>query len=334
MCTRPTTGTSAVPTDTEPTTPAEQLADLLDGRLSVDDVSTEVAQLAELAGQVRTHLTLVPPTDAFREALREQVVQAATAPATGAGAAATTTVAGGSGGLSALVAGLAATAVLATSTVAVADRAGPGDLLSGLDRGIERVQLAIANDATDAELLVDFAAERVLEALDLLDPAVVNALLADAEALLDDALALAVAQGRSVEDLLEPYVGALLTLSSRTDDPAVRAEVEQRLGELGVQAPAPSGTAGSPGGDGATGTTGDGSASDDATSGDDAADGSSDESDSTGDAVDDVVDEVEDTVDDVEDTVDDLVDDVTDPLDDATEPVDDLTDDATDPLVP
>ena len=59
-----------------------------------------------------------------------------------------------------------ATAVLATSTVAAADRAGPGDLLAGLDRSIESLQLALAGDGRDAELLVDFATERVLEALD------------------------------------------------------------------------------------------------------------------------------------------------------------------------
>ena len=327
-----------MPTDTQPT-PADQLADLLDGRIGPDDVDPEIAQLAELATAVRTHITLVPPTEAFREVLREQVVQSATAAsgtatAVGTGAAA----AGSGGGLSAIVAGLAATAVLASGTLTAADRAGPGDLLVGLDRGVEQLQLAVADDATDVDLLVGFAQERVLEALDVVDLAVVNDLLAQAQTLVDDAVALAVAQGRTVDEVVAPYTGALLTLVSRTDDPGVRAQVAQQLAAVGVapdvvdrvergetvlpDTPEP-GDPAPAGGDSATdGPDDDGTADEDGADGGDGAD-----------PVDDVVDEVEDAVDDATDDLTDPVDDLTDPVDDLVDPVEDLVEDVEDDLL-
>lgn len=328
-----------MPTDAP--SPADQLADLLDGRLGIDEVSPEVARLGELAGQVRTHVTLVPPTEAFRAALRDQLVQTAAAPTAAATAAATSTstVATGGSGLSAIVAGITATAVLATGTLTAADRAGPGDVLVGLDRGVERAQLALSGDERDVELLVDFATERVLEALGLVDTAAVGAALGDAQDLLDQALALAAAQGRAVEDLLDPYTGALLTLASRTDDPAVRALVEQRLGALGIDLPRtgrdgsplvpPAGDAppegdGSPGGGGPVGDEEVGPTDEDGEAPtDDGLDGT----------LEDLEEDVEDLTDDLTDPVDDLtdpVDDVTDPLDDVTDPVEDAVDDAVD----
>ena len=326
-----------MPTDTQPS-PADQLADLLDGKVGIDDVSPEVARLGELAGQLRTHLALVPPTDAFREALRDQLVQSAAAPTTSAASVAatsTSSAATGGGGLSALVAGITATAVLATGTLTVADRAGPGDLLAGLDRGIERAQLALTGDERDVELLVDFATERVLEALQLADTATVSAALADAEDLVDQALALAVSQGRAVGDLLEPYTGALLTLASRTDDPVVRAQVEQRLGSLGLEggptaeggdaplAPTPGGAAE----DGGGATQDQAPADDTGSAGSDDLDESSDDvEEGVGDLIDELPDDLTDPIDDVTDPVDDL----TDPLDDVTDPLDDAVDDAVD----
>ena len=336
-----------MPNATEPT-PAEQLADLLEGRLQAGDVPPELVELAELADAVRTHVVPVLPTDAFRDALREQVVQAApTTAATSTAATAATgtttaaTVTGTGGGLAALVAGLSAAAVLAASTVAAADRAGPGDLLAGMDRGLESLQLLVADDVRDAELLVDFATERVLEALDVADVAVVEALLEDADDLVADAVALAVAQGRSVEDLLAPYTGALLTLSSRTDDPAVEAAVARRLRELGVDPgtapPAPvadDAAEEQPVGDGDGATGGD-----DTPQEDDVTDPVEDVTDPL-DEVTDPLDDVTDPLDDVTDPLDDVtdpLDDVTDPLDDVTDPLDEVTeplDDATDLLEP
>ncbi len=323
-----------MPNATEPS-PAEQLADLLDGRLAPDDVPAELVELAELATAVRTHIALVPPTEAFREALREQVVQAATAPTPpttppgGGATAAGVTTTGASGGLAGIVAGVAAAAVLATSVVAAADRAGPGDLLAGLDRGLESLQLLVADETRDAELLVDFASERLLEALDLVDGAVVGDLLAEADALLADALDLAVAQGRSVEELVAPYVGALRTLASRSELPEVQAAVVQRLEDLGVDPTVTAPVDGDATVDGSDGPTGD----DGATGTDEPVDEDAPgQDDGAGDGTD-PVDEVTDPLDDVTDPLDD----VTDPLDDVTDPLDDLTDpldEATEQLVP
>ncbi len=320
-----------MPNATEPT-PAEQLADLLEGRLEDADVPAELVELAELASAVRTHIVPVPPTDAFREALREQVVQAASTaagPAATSAAATTTgiTTTGASSGVAALVAGVSAAAVLAASTVAVADRAGPGDLLAPVDRGIESLQLLVADDTRDVGLLVDFATERVLEALDVTDVAVVEELLADADALVADAIALAVAQGRSIDELLADYTGALLTLSSRTELPEVEAAVARRLEALGVE------LGSSPP---LTGDVADEPVADDQSGAGEATQDDEPAAD-TGDVTE-PVDEVTDPVDDVTDTVDDVtepLDDVTEPLDDVTEPVDDVTDpldDATEPL--
>lgn len=322
-------------------TEAELLADLLDGNVDVSDVPPEVAELASLADSVREHITLVPPTDAFRESLREEVLQSAGgaggaggagASATGATTTATTTAASTGGGLSAIVAGVAAAAVLATSSVAAADRAGPGDLLAGLDRGIETLQLAIADDVRAAELLVDFAAERILESVELADTAVVAEQLRTAQDLLDRALALGVAQDRDLQELTEPYVAALLTLASRTDDPAVQARVQQMLDDAGVDTSTR--LVPGPGGDGAP--VGDSSDGPDAGNGDDS-DGTqdtTDEGDQTddGELLDDPVDDPDEPLDGLDDPLDDPLDELDDPLEDPLDELDDVEEDVTDEL--
>ncbi len=337
-------------------TDADLLADLLDGRLDPADAPTELAELAELAGAVSEHITLVPPTPAFRASLREEVLQAVTGPgagpptsggttggasgsgaggglgtggATGAGGAAGATYA--ATGIPAIVAAVAATAVLATGTQALTAQSAPGDVLYGLKQGVESLQLTFAGDQRDVALLAGFATERVHEAVGLADTAVVTDLLAESERLLDDALALALAQGRDVQNLVDGYASALLTLDSRTDDPTVQARVDQLLDELGVTptAPVPDGVA----------------PTDDSTEDpdDDAPDGSDDAPDDgatdqpgdqpqdqpTDDGTDGPLDDLEDPLDELDDPLDELDDPLDDPLDELEDELDDTVDDVT-----
>lgn len=339
-------------------TEAELLADLLEGKVDATDVPAELAELASLAERVSQHITLVPPTDAFRESLREEVLQTAgsvggAGGAGGAGASTSgavgTAATTGTGGLSAIIAGVAATAVLATSVVAAADRAGPGDLLAGVDRGVESLQLAIADQEREAELLVDFAAERVLEAVDLVDVAVVTEQLQRAKGLLDQALALGVEQGRDLQELTEPYVAALLTLASRTDDPGVQAQIQQLLDEAGVDTTTslvpgrdggepPVGDDSDSGDDGETTDATDSTDSSDSTDsagtdGDSSDDGLLDDStDELDDTVQDTTDELDDTVEDLDDTVEDPVDELDDTVQDPVDELDDTVDESVDDL--
>ena len=354
-------------------TDAELLADLLDGRLEPADAPAELAELAELASAVGEHVTLVPPTPAFRASLREEVLQAVTGPGAGpptsggtSGGAPGSTAGGGLGsggagsaggaagatfaatGVPAIVAAVAATVVLATGTQAVTARSAPGDLLYGLKQGVESLQLTLADDQRDVGLLVGFATERVREAVRLDDPAVVMDLLEQSERLLDDALALAAQQGRDVQDLLDGYASALVTLDSRTADETVRAVVGELLGDVGVvpSDPAPDPTV--PGDDSGEGDEGRGDGSprdagdvpeDDGTDApgdqpqDQPTDGPLDELD---DPLEDPLDELDDPLEDPLDELDDpteldqplnqLEDEAVDTLDDATDTLDDATD--------
>lgn len=333
-------------------TDAELLADLLDGELDVADVPDDLAGLFELAGAVRQHVVPVPPTPAFREALREELVQAG-GPA-GPGGDALGGASGGGGGAGGLgggagggaagsiggamaavssaipgvVAAVAATAVLATGGVAAAAGAVPGDLLYGLKRQVESTQLLIASDARDVDLLAGFAVERISEALGLTDTVLVHGLVDESMGLFDDALALAVAQGREVDDLVARQVGALFTLASRTDDAAVEAQVRQVLLDLGVDldrdGDLPRFTA--PG----TGLSTDATRDERDDAGRDSATDSGDATGGGGTMGGDATPGVDDTVDDVTDAVDDAVDDATDAVDDVTDPVQDATDAVTD----
>lgn len=356
-------------------TDAELLADLLDGTLEAADVPAELAELAELAGAVSEHITLVPPTPAFRASLRDEVLQAVGGPgagppgsggapggasgggtvgglggggatgATGAGGAVGATYA--ATGIPSVIAAVAATAVLATGTQAVTAQSAPGDLLYGLKQGVESLQLTIADDQRDVALLVGFATERVREAVGLADTAVVSDLLEQSERLLDDALALAVEQGRDVQELLGRYASALVTLDSRTEDPTVRAVVDRLLGEVGVS---PSGRVPdvlAPGDDSDEGREevppdGGESVPDDATDGtgdqpaDQPTDGSTagplDGLDDTLDELDDTLDELDDPLDGLDDPLERLEDELDDTLDELDAPLERLEDQLDDTL--
>lgn len=324
---------------------AELLADLLDGRLDPAQVPAELAELAELAGAVSEHITLVPPTPDFRAALREELLQTVGGtgggPSSGGsslgdgasgvtgsggatptgGAAGTASAASAASGIPAIVAAVAATAVLATSTYVATSESVPGDPLYGLKHGIESLQLTIADDARDVELLVGFATERVREAIGLEDPAVVSDLLLESERLLNDALALAVAQGRQVQDLLDDYASALVTLDSRTDAATVQAQLDQLMADVGV-APSPLvPTPVTPGlePDAPSGSPGDTPDEDVDEPGDRPSDEPSDKPSET-------------PLDDLDDPLDDPLDDLDDPLDDPLDPLDDTLDELDDTL--
>lgn len=252
---------------------AELLADLLDGRLAADEVPTHLAELAELAEQVRTHVPLPLPTPEFREALQDQVVEAAvgqtaagtTAGATAAGGGtvggANAVAAGTTGWVGSLVAGVAATAVLAGGGLVVAaGGAVPGDATYGVKQQIEELRLAVADGDREARLLVEQATERVREAVALVDTEQVDDLLDRSGELVDRAVALAGPD--QLAGPLATYADTLRVLASRTEDAAVAEEIAVLLeavggsgliGGPGSEAP---GSPQVPSGDGTSGTGG------------------------------------------------------------------------------
>lgn len=231
---------------------AELLADLLDGRLAADEVPAELAELvelAELAQAVRTHVAVPLPTPDFRAALQDRVVEAGTqATAAGGGvvtggAAATSgtagtagTMAGTTGWIGSLVAGVTATAVLAGGGLVLGSAgAVPGDALYGVKQQVEQVRLTVSGGDREARLLVQQATERVREAIALVDARPVDDLLARSTELVERATSLA-APGE-LDELVETYAGTLRVLASRTDDVGVDAAVRSILDDVGELAP-------------------------------------------------------------------------------------------------
>jgi hypothetical protein len=144
---------------------AEELAALLDGRLSPDEVTGEARRLATLATTMVEERPgpVATLTEDRRLAMRDRLmddIAALDAPAVAAPVRdrrpARTRAAIASGVASALIAG--------TGVTVAAQEALPGDVLYGLKKGTESVRMSLASDATQAARLeLRFAEERLEE---------------------------------------------------------------------------------------------------------------------------------------------------------------------------
>jgi hypothetical protein len=218
---------------------AEELAELLDAGASAAHQNAETATLLALASSVRDHVEVAKPSDAFRSALRSELLVAAPAVATApvgvtdrirqfveqrapelaqSGRAITATAVG-------------AAALAASGLVTVAQQALPGDLLYGVKGATEEARLTFsAGDAERGRLHLQFADERLGE-LEQGVQRLTNDLLADTLHRLDDEVILGA-------DLLLQAFAASADPTAITDLTNFTSQAARRLTALTVDLPA------------------------------------------------------------------------------------------------
>jgi hypothetical protein len=317
-------------------TEIDALAALLDGTVAASSVTAEIAALAGLANKVNTHSVVPLPSASFVQTFRGELLQQVAASQAAAVGVASTAggstagalgVTGAASQLTSIIAAVAAASVLAGAGVAAGSpNTAPGDALYEAKRLIEDGRLLVGDSQRHAELLLGYATERVFEAGDLSEVAVVNELLDTSNAQLEEALALLDTLGLDIADpLLADFAivhgQALIMLLEGSPSDAITDRVHGLLKQTGSLMPArpiPALTRGvDPSGDApaVTATDGDergGNGGDSITDTAVVTDSRGDSmTDGVGGNVDDsVTDQVSDAVGDAADVVEDVVDDV------------------------